>query len=338
MNSIKNQLSSITSITLRLAATLLFFVAVKSASAAGLSTTVVHASGQDGAIEVLVWSPCSSPASDVRMGPFALQVTKDCAVAGRALPLVVISHGFGGTRFGHYDTATALADAGFVVASFNHPGDSFGDDSAGNKLSIFESRPAHVSRVITHMLEQWKDRQLLDAQSVGVFGFSRGGYTALALAGAVPSTTASARRFCSSWRSSVNPFCRQLDGGAAALKPLADPRVKSVVVVDALNLFGAEGMKSVKVPVQLWAAELGGDGVELAHGEQIRDWLPQTTEFTVAIGAGHFAYLAPCSEALRKEARRICEDPPGFDRVQWHATMNRAVSAFFARTLRSGAK
>lgn len=49
-----------------------------------------------------------------------------------------------------------------------------------------------VSRVVTFMLDDWPLRQVIDGDSVGVFGFSRGGYTALALAGAVPSLSASA--------------------------------------------------------------------------------------------------------------------------------------------------
>ncbi|MDP1534506.1 MAG: dienelactone hydrolase, partial [Rubrivivax sp.] len=205
--------------------------------------------------------------------------------------MVVISHGKGGTRLGHHDTAAALAHAGFVVATFNHPGDSFGDETSSNKLEIFESRPAHVSRVITHMLDHWKDRQLIDMQSVGVFGFSRGGYTALALVGSVPSQAASESRFCGFWRAFVIPFCRQLRNNAGALKAQADSRVKSVVAVDPLNLFDASSFSTVKAPVQLWAAELGGDGVELAHTQMIRDSLPQAPEFSVAKGAGHFAFL-----------------------------------------------
>lgn len=311
-------------------------LAAQSAAAAGLSATVVPAGGPDGALEVLVWSPCAAPPSDIRMGPYVIRATRDCAVAGRSLPLVVISHGRGGSRLGHHDTATALADAGFIVASFNHPGDSFGDESSSDRLVIFESRPAQVSRVISHMLGQWPQRQLIDASAVGVFGFSRGGYTALALAGAVPSRAASAARYCGAWWSFVVPLCRQLGDSAAGLRVQADPRVTAVVAADPLNLFDAASFRAVKAPVQLWASELGGDGVEPGHAQLIREWLPPGVEFTLAKGAGHFAFLAPCPEALRQEARALCEDPKGFDRAQWHATMNQAVARFFTTNLRKG--
>jgi predicted dienelactone hydrolase len=252
--------------------------------------------------------------------------------------LVAISHGQGGTRLGHHDTATALADTGFLVVSFTHPGDSFGDDSSASDVGIFESRPADVTRVITHMLERWENRQVIDAQSVGAFGFSRGGYTVLALVGAAPNRAASAERFCGTWRSMLIPICRKLRDDAVALKVRVDPRVRSVVAVDPLNLFGMASFKSVKVPVQLWASEFGGDGVVLAHTQLIQRWLPSPSEYHVARGAGHFAFLAPCSDEMQKQARRLCDDPSGFDRAKWHSSMNRAVAAFFTKTLGAGAK
>ena len=43
-------------------------------------------------------------------------------VGGAGLPLVVMSHGNGGVFDGHLDTASALAEAGFVVAAPTHTG------------------------------------------------------------------------------------------------------------------------------------------------------------------------------------------------------------------------
>jgi hypothetical protein len=41
---------------------------------------------------------------------------------------------------------------------------------------------------------------------------------------------------------------------------------------------------------------------------------------------------------MQKQARRLCDDPSGFDRAKWHSSMNRAVAAFFTKTLGAGAK
>ena len=43
---------------------------------------------------------------------------------------------------------------------------------------------------------------------------------------------------------------------------LNDPRVKAAVIADPLAVvFGPASFAAVKVPVQLWASERGGDGV-----------------------------------------------------------------------------
>ena len=47
-----------------------------------------------------------------------------------------------------HDTAERLADAGFVVAALNHPGDTDLDKSLFYDLSIYKQRPLDVKRVI----------------------------------------------------------------------------------------------------------------------------------------------------------------------------------------------
>jgi predicted dienelactone hydrolase len=304
------------------------------AMAAGYQRLEVPGAGSEPAIPIIVWTPCAAGPATSQLGPYVLQAVQNCAVSGESLPLVAISHGHGGSFLGHHDTAVALADAGFVVVSLNHPGDSYGDESSGQSLKIFETRPRDVSRAITFMLANWQHRQRLDKAFIGVFGFSRGGYTALALVGATPSIAASSERFCAAWWSLAMSICRQLKGSKAKVTPQADQRVRAAVVVDPLNLFDESGLKKVTVPLQLWASEYGGAGVELSHVQALRSALTPVPEYHVAKGAGHFAYLAPCSPALAESASQICKDPEGFDRTGWHRTMNAAVVEFFARQLK----
>lgn len=304
--------------------------------AAGYERLEAPASNGEPAIEAMVWTPCTHDAELMQFGPYVVQGTRNCPVLGHVLPLVVISHGQGGTLLGHNDLAVALADAGFVVVTFNHPGDSFGDDFATQQLSIFESRPRDVSRVISFMLDNWSLHRRLDAEAIGVFGFSRGGYTALALAGAIPSLSASAKRLCGHWWSFTKSLCRQIWSNEAHLSPQADPRIRAIVIADPLNLFDKAGLQTVRIPVQLWASKNGGEGVALTDIEAIRSTLPRPPEYHIVWSAGHFAFLAPCTPALKESAERICEDPEGFDRPSFHRTMNAAVIRFFRENLQSG--
>src|SRR6202041_1717486 len=76
----------------------------------------------DKPIELAIWYPSDAPTKPEPLGLFTQNVAQYGAVKGAALPLVVISHGTGGSAAGHYDTALALADAGFVVVALSHTG------------------------------------------------------------------------------------------------------------------------------------------------------------------------------------------------------------------------
>lgn len=301
--------------------------------AAGIAQVTVPAAGAEPEIKVLLWTPCQEAATEQSFGPYRLNATRNCAVTGEKLPLVLISHGDSGSYLGHHDTAAALADAGFVVAAVLHPGNNVTDNSQQNELSIFEQRPRHISRTIDYLTQQWPAHSQLDPARIGMFGFSRGGYTALALLGATPDKTASAQRFCAPWWSFVISLCRQLADDTQPLHPVADPRIKAAAVIDPLNLFGADSFKAVQAPVLLWASELGGDAVELSHIEAIRRQLPALRDVNVAKGAGHFVFLAPCPRELQQDASEICQDPAGVDRAQVHQTLNTSVLTFFQQHL-----
>ena len=304
------------------------------AQAAGFAFIEVPADKDGPALRGAVWSPCSTPPGRIDLPPLVLQGTRDCPVAGQGVPLVVVSHGAGGSALGHHDTAAALADAGYVVASIHHPGDNFQDVSRQGHLSAFATRPVCMLRLTDYMLGAWPHRAQLDASKVGFFGFSRGGYTGLVAIGAEPNWTLRAD-LCPPMAG--RPLCGEIRRNEIPATPAPDPRIRAAVIVDPLSVFDAKGLGHVKTPIQLWASALGGDGVTLHSVEAVRHGLPSAPDWHVAANAGHFAFLAPCSPALAEAAPEICRDAPGFDRVAFHWGFNAQVVAFFRRHIAAGA-
>jgi hypothetical protein len=111
---------------------------------------------------------------------------KDCPISGDQRPLVVVSHGMAGDFTGHHDLAETLADAGFVVAAIDHPGDNSFDASRAGDLSVLVERPTDIKRLIDFMLGASPAAARVDPKRIGFFGFSAGGYTGLVLIGANP--------------------------------------------------------------------------------------------------------------------------------------------------------
>jgi predicted dienelactone hydrolase len=86
------------------------------ATALMLAGTSVHAAGfqQGGAADqggkplvIGIWYPSQSIAKPVSMGPTTMTVAINAPVNGKALPMIVMSHGTGGSYLAHFDTAIA---------------------------------------------------------------------------------------------------------------------------------------------------------------------------------------------------------------------------------------
>lgn len=307
------------------------------ADAAGLRLIKVPIEGAP-PMQIAVWSPCAAPAGEVTVGKNVLPGTMDCPVSGEKLPLVVMSHGYGGGITGHHDTAETLADAGFVAVAVDHPVDTgAGDMSRADTLAVLTERSADIKRVIDYMLGAWSDRAKLDPDRIGFFGFSRGGYTGLVVAGANPDIS-KATAFCSVF--DRKPSCGELQRKEIPTEPpVHDPRVKAMVIADPAfgPLFDRNGLKDVKIPTQLWASELSGeDGIsEINPGyvAAIDNELPVKPDYQIVRNAGHFVFLPPCSAGLAARRPNICTDRPGFDRVAFHKQWNADILAFFRKHL-----
>jgi predicted dienelactone hydrolase len=97
--------------------------------------------------------------------------------------------------------------------------------------------------------------------------------------------------------------------------------------------FTDKSFSEVKIPVQLWASEFGGDGVQPHSVDIVDNNLPTKHEYHVVANAGHFAFLAPCPPALVAELPYICKDAGDFDRAAFHEQFNADALAFFRTQL-----
>jgi predicted dienelactone hydrolase len=122
----------------------------------------------------------------VRFGPYTLAVAQDAPPVGEQLPLVILSHGNGGTPWAYRDLAKHLARSNFVVALPEHLGNSRNDNSLAHTAANLENRPRHLTLSIDAVFDDAVMKAHLAPARVGVIGHSIGGYTALALAGGQP--------------------------------------------------------------------------------------------------------------------------------------------------------
>jgi predicted dienelactone hydrolase len=325
---------------LKLVVALIALLVTCSAEAAGIRRIRIEASAEGPLLVGVVWYPCATPTKDAAEADLWLSGVKDCPLAGDKLPLIVISHGRMGWFGGHHDTGAALADAGFVVAAIAHPDDNERYHSGTDGLEVMAGRSGDMKRLVDFMLGAWPDAGHVDAQRVGLYGFSMGGYTGLVVIGGDPDFRKGQPR-CARTDLRPLPVCAQLERGELPkAAPAHDPRVKAAVIVDPWPAFllTADRLTAVTVPVQLWSSDpaLGADGLSGCCAGDFKDRLRSPPEWHFVQNARHFSFLATCSTKMAQDAPRICTDAPGFDRAAFHQQLHTEMIAFFRKHLGEG--
>lgn len=303
--------------------------------AAGVREILIPAIRNEPEISARLWTPCATPSGPIivdRQGtPLTIHGVKDCATMGMNLPLIIISHGMLEDMFSHHDTAEFLADAGFVVVTFNHTQDSSVNHERVDDISSFLIRPVDIKRVLDFMLGSQQASADIDPIRIGFFGFSRGGYTGLVLAGAIPN-----------FHSATIPcpvdllICKQIrQNDIPAHVSGYEPRIKAFVIADPVSFFpDKSSLQDLKAPVQLWSSERGGMGVRPEDVASLAKNLPNAPDFHRPPNSAHFSFEFPCT---RQEAKTLspmlCTDPQGFDRAHFHRRFNVQVRDFFRKYL-----
>lgn len=327
--------------TLRLAAMALALsctLAAPARAGAGFADITLANPIEGGPMPAIVFYPADTPdEATTAVGPYRLAAQRGAPPAALRRPLVVVSHGSGGTRLGHHDSLAALARAGFVAAAVEHPRDNYRDGSGLGTDRQLYGRAADITALIDGILADPRLGPLVDPGRIGIAGFSAGGYTALVGVGARPDP-AGFTAYCRAQPDDAL-FCDGRLGPPQFGPPpmMRDARLRAAFVMAPGFgfLFDRAGLADVTVPVRLYRAE--NDAV-LRHpwnAQRIADNLPRPPEYQVIAGAGHYVFLVPCPADIAADSDLLCVDPPGVDRAAIHRRLNDEMVDFFSRALKA---
>jgi predicted dienelactone hydrolase len=156
----------------------------------------VRDAGHDTHERLTLWYPAASGAAEQPdvIGPLGRPLLDGGTAApnaawrdpARRYPLILMSHGFGGSARQTAWLATGLARHGFVVAAVDHPGANGVDQMTLAGASLWWMRADDLRAALAWVTTDPAIAPHVDAARLGVAGFSIGGYTALILAGAMP--------------------------------------------------------------------------------------------------------------------------------------------------------
>src|SRR5258708_4735138 len=128
----------------------------------------------DGYIDVALWYPSNAAEAGRSFGTYRMQVSMNAQAALGKFPLVVVSHGTGGSSLSHYRFALALARSGFVVAAPEHPGANYRDPSLVAGTPYRYARPPPESRALHRLPPAPRQEGRIDSYRLRAVGPSAG--------------------------------------------------------------------------------------------------------------------------------------------------------------------
>ncbi len=261
-------------------------------------------------------------------------------------PIVLLSHGMGGTYLSLNWLASGLAEKGAIVISVNHPNGWFKDRQV-DKMFNHWTRVEDLQVALDNVLVDAELKDTVNRDRIYAAGFSFGGWTALSIGGATASPTGSLAYCKAAGDRSHNCTDLQTFGLSPANTGVPqwtashkDARIKAVVALDPGLTWDmtANNVRNLEQK-SLLVIGLGTGGDQhyatdtSAKGSNFDGLVPLSKKLVIA-PATHFTAMPICKpegEAILAEEKDdpVCTDPAGTDRQAKHEQIIAAMAQHF---------
>ena len=309
-------------------------------------------------LRITVWYPATVDAVEASLdiGPPGKPLFRsgsaalDAAFAdGKPRPVILLSHGFGGTARMMAWFGTALAREGYVVVAVEHPGSNGADPMTVPGAVLFWERSGDLAAALDRVEADEILAPHLDRTRLGVAGFSAGGFAALAAAGGRVDLQRF-RAFCESnpddgvckpqqefavTMQQVETLLDQPEMAAEVERSKADlsvPGAKAVFVMAPaiVQAFDPASLHHVQLPVSILLGDADTVAPPATNGEFAARLIPGA-QIKVLPGVDHYDFLADCTPAGVATVPVCSTNEP---RDATHRTAIEDATSFFGRDLR----
>jgi predicted dienelactone hydrolase len=270
------------------------------------------------------------------------------ASAMQRYPLILLSHGTGGSAEQMAWIGTAFARAGYIAVAIDHLGNT-GAQKTLQGFSLWWLREAELSGALDAILANPTFGPRVDRSKIGALGFSLGGFTVIGLAGAQVNFP-QFLQFCSVHPSVAGdcgplPEFPNLSARAAALAArdpayqrllmsgggYSDPRIRAVYAIAPAvgQAVTIASLQATRIPVRIIHGSNDTTVAPAFNADYYARWIPNATALTVP-GAAHYTFLDTCTPLGKQYLAAICVDAQGIDRDAVHAEVAHDALDFFA--------
>lgn len=263
-------------------------------------------------------------------------------------PLVLLSHGTGGSIAGLDWLAHRLAQHGFVALAVNHHGHTGVEPYRAQGFICLWER----ARDLSALLDDRSWRKALDGSidaEASVAGFSAGAYTAMLLTGArvkysqfepdnpIKSPIRGPREFPNLVdelpKLHENPIFR--DSWDRRRSDYKDKRFRTATIIApgrSVLGFALQSLNAIQSPIKIF----GGDDDTIAPPTECCGWLhnnvPKSSLEILTGGIGHYTFLSEGTANGHKAAPELFVDKSGVERRAVHDHLGRLIAGFAYRS------
>jgi predicted dienelactone hydrolase len=296
-----------------------------------------------------IWYPTADTLkpADKHFSPFLRQPTvRNGKLPVSKLPLILLSHGTGGGRLTLEWLAQALANSGCIVAAVDHYGNTYDHKIPLEFVKPWE-RPLDISFALTSLLNNQEVGPLIDQQKIGATGFSFGGYTMIALAGAKLDFEQARSYYKTTGRKELeipefSGLVKLLDDSSLIadskhVPPLKDKRIKAFFSISPALGFGfihTEQVADIKGALYIVGSQSDSIAPVLTNARHYHQLISKSKYTELPGKVGHYVMLGEAIDAVKKEAPIYFTDDPSVNRHAVHLQVDSLAVAFFRKELK----
>lgn len=305
-----------------------------------LDVEMPHHAGTAG---VSIWYPNGGGGEPLLFGDNPVFYGVDAAIDARvpqgSYPVVLFSHGMGGTVRAQAWLGAALAQRGAIVISVTHANSTWGDFDMSEGAKHW-TRVADMSAALDAVIVDPEFADHVDMTRVMASGFSFGGWTALSMGG-LSGNHGGLVEACRTY-ANMNA-CDILLSEDVRIQDIdsqvwnadySDPRITQVAAIDPGFVWGLEPEDTERLVSNVLMIAMGGEGDRMQavdfDASGLSALLP-SAKIERYEPAFHFTAMPLCKPAaeeilLEEDDDAVCTDPPGANREAVHAAIVDAIA------------
>ncbi|MGO4290242.1 alpha/beta hydrolase family protein [Chitinophaga sp. RAB17] len=285
--------------------------------------------------------------SDKKYSPFLRNYTvRDGSLPTGKLPLIMVSHGTGGSRLSLEWLIQNLVQSGFIVAAVDHWGNTADNKIAVEFLKGWE-RPQDISFALTQLLKDKDFNTVIDSQKIGALGFSFGGYTVIALAGGVVDYPVMLHYYRTIGHREMEVpefpglgrllYDSTLLAATKHVPDLKDSRIKAFFALSpgtGPGFVRKQQFENVHGPVFITGSLADSMAPVKTNARVYHQLIRGAGYYEFGGKVGHYVMLGEADNELKKEAPIPFVDDPSVNRHQVHLKVDSLATDFFKRNLK----